>query len=218
MDLLPGDIAIELANGVRGARGRIGSSGALEWQALDYRGRKAPATASLDLSQDQLYQYVQEEFRGTAETMIAQGVPLIPAPRDVVPISIVREPVDASCPPTDEVMWDILFDSLGLLDEREFFFEAANAIDGTTDYTTRMSNSMGEDQRQQAIDALFDLLEFLLHGGTIAVLARMAGDRLGKRFLRKLTIPLIPLVGTGYATAALGLAIHRHWDRLVCAR
>lgn len=212
------NIAIELSNDVRAVRGEINFIRALHWQELDYQGRNALATASLSLSQGQLYRYVQDEFRVTAETMIGRGVPLIPAPRDIVRLSTVRVPMAESCPPTAEVMWDILLDSLGLLDEREFFLEVVNAIDGASDHITRMNSSIAEGRRRQAIDAFFDLLEFLIDGSVIVVLAGMLGDRLGRKFLRSITIRLVPVVGTGYAIVALGLAIHRHWDRLVCTR
>jgi hypothetical protein len=115
-------------------------------------------------------------------------------------------------------MWDILLDSLGFLDEREFFLKAVNAIDGASDHITRMNNAIVEGQQRKAIDAFFDLLEFLIDGSVIVVLARMLGGRLGRRFFRSATIRLVPIVGTGYAIAALGLAIHRHWDRLGCTR
>ncbi len=212
------DIAIELANDVRAARGEIDFIGASRWQELDYQGRSALATASLGLSQSQLYRYVQDEFRVTADTMIGRGVPLIPAPQDIVRLSTVRVPMAESCPPTADVMWDILLDALGLLDEREFFLEVVNAIDGASDHITRMNRSMFEGGRRQAIDAFFDLLEFLMDGSVIVVLEGMLGDRLGRKFLRSVTIRLVPVVGTGYAIVALGLAIHRHWDRLVCTR
>lgn len=212
------NIAIELANDVRAAHGEIDFITASHWQELDYQGRNALAIASLSLNQNQLYRYIQDEFRVTAETMIGRGVPLIPAPRDIVRLSTVRVPMVESCPPTAEVMWDILLDSLGLLDEREFFLQVVNAIDGASEHITRMNSSIVEGRRRQAIDAFFDLLEFLIDGSVIVVLAGMLGDRLGRKFLRSVTIRLVPVVGTGYAVVALGLAIHRHWDRLVCTR
>lgn len=212
------DIANRLANHVREVRGEIDSGGAAEWQDLDYRGRNSLAIASSGFSQSYLYQFVREDFRGAADAMIAREVPLVPASQDIVRLSTVRVHVSESCPPTGEVMWDILFDSLGLLDEREFFMEAVNAIDGASDHITRMNNAIVEGQQRRAIDAFFDLLEFLIDGSVIVALARMLGDRLSRRFLRSVTIRLVPILGTGYAIAALGLAIHRHWNRLVCTR
>ena len=149
------DIAITLANDVREVPGEIDSNQALEWQALDYQGRNALAVASSGLSQDQLYQFFPDEFRAMAGTMIAQGIPLIPAPRDIVPLSTVRVSMGESCPPIGEVMWDILFDSLGLLDERDLLFAAVNAKDGTNNYIERMNGSIIENQRGRAIDAVF---------------------------------------------------------------
>lgn len=212
------DIAIWLANRVREVRGETDSGEAAEWQDLDYRGRNTLAVASVGLSQRQLYQYVREDYRGTADAMIERGIPLIPAPRDIARLSTVRVPVEQRCPSTVEVMWDILLDSLGFLDEREFLLGALNALDGAAVHITRMNVSIVEGRRGQAIDAFFDLLEFLIDGSVVVVLARMLGDRLGIRFFRAIAIRLVPIFGTGYAIAALGLAIHRHWDRLVCAR
>ena len=212
------DIAVRLANRVREVPGRIDSEVATDLRELDYQGRYGLASAASGLSQGQLREYVQEEFQQAADTMVMRAVPLIPAIRDIVRVPTLRTPVDESCPPTSDVMWDILFDALGLLEEREFFMEALRAISGTSEHFERIDNSLNEDQWERAVDGFFDLLEFLLEGGTVIVLAQMLDERLARRFLRAVAIRLVPFVGTGYAIGAFGLAVHRHWDRLFCSR
>ncbi|MDE0005392.1 MAG: hypothetical protein OXQ29_22095 [Rhodospirillaceae bacterium] len=148
--------------------------------------------------------------------MMARSVPLIPAPQAIVPLSTVRTPVADRCPPADEVMWDILLDSLGLLDERRFLRATLNAINGVPERVERINGSIRSGQWDQGIDAVVELLEFLLDGGAIVILLSELGERLGRRFLRSIAFRLIPFVGTGYAIAAFALAFHRHRDRLFC--
>lgn len=212
------DIAAGLANSVREVGGVLDPGRAMNWQQRDYQGRNALAIASLSLNQEQLHGYVRDEFRETADAMVQRGVRLVPAPRDVERLSTVRTTVGESCPSAGVVMWDILFDSLGLLEERHLFREAFNAINGASDRVERMNDSISRGRWERAVDAFFDLLEFLLKGGTIIQLSRVLDDRLARRFLWSVTIRLVPFVGTGYAITAFGLAVHRHWDRLFCPR
>ncbi len=225
------DIAGELANYVREVEARVDDTNAAELRARDYRvddingaelrerdyrGRHDLASAASDLSQEQLHAHVREDFVQVADAMVVRAVPLIPPPRDIVRVSTLRLPVGDSCPPVGEVMWDILFDALGLLDEREFFMEALRAVSGTTERVERINDSLNEGRWEEAIDGFFDLREFLLDGGTIILLVRMLEERLARRFLRAVAFRLVPFVGTGYAIVAFGLAVHRHRDRLFC--
>lgn len=212
------DIAINLDDRVREVRGRVDAEMASVLQELDYRGRYGLATAASGLDQSQLRENVREEFGQAADMMRAQAVPLIPTPESIIRISTLRTPGGDSCPSVGTVVWDILFDALGLLEEREFFMAALNAVDGTTQRVERISVALNEDQWEQAVDGFFDLLEFLFEGGTVIMLARMLDERRARRFLRAVAIRLVPFFGTGYAIAAFGMAVHRHWNRLFCSR
>ena len=212
------DIAMNLADWVREIGGRVESDRAATIQDLDYRGRHDLANVASGMSQRQLHGHVREGFEEAADTMVDWEVSLIPAPGDIVRIATLRTPEGDRCPPVGEVMWDILFDALGLLEEREFFMAALHAVSGTTERVERIEDSLNQGRWDDAVDGFFDLLEFLLEGGTVIVLARTLDERLAKPFLRAVSIRLVPFVGTGYAIGAFGLAVHRHWNRLFCAR
>lgn len=209
-------IAYRLAEAVRATRGELDPEGAARLQEQDYRGRSGLANSSLSLSQEQLHEYVQHEYRGTANQMVERGIRLVPEPPQIRRISTVRTSVDEPCPPRSEVIWDILLDSLGLFDERTLFMAAVNAVYADRDYINRIHNAMRENRVDQAIDGLFDLLEFLLTGGVIVELAQRLSERLAYKLLRAISVRLVPFVGTGYAISALGLAVHRHRNRLFC--
>lgn len=196
----------------------LSSRGPKELQRLDYRGRRDLANAASGLSQTQLREHVRQEFSQAANTMVERAVPLIPPAQDIEQVSTFSEAVGDSCPPAGDVMWDILFDALGLLDEREFFMAALHAVSGTSERVEMINDSLNEDSWGRALDGIFELLEFLLEGGTVRTLAQVLDERLAKRFLQEMATRLVPFVGTGYAIAAFGLAVHRHLDRLLCPR
>lgn len=209
-------IANSLANEVRQVRGDIAPTRAETWQGRDYQGRRRLATNAVGFSQVQLKAYVPGELLATADAMVERSVPLIPEPREIIPLSTARMSVGDNCPPAGEVMWDILFDSLGLLDERQFLRAFLNEINGVPERVGRINDSIRAGRWERGIDAVVELLEFLLDGGAIVVLLRELGERLGRRFLRSIALRLVPFVGTGYAIVAFGLAFHRHRDRLFC--
>ena len=211
------DIAAGLADHAREVGAQVDAAAAAVLQERDYRGRSGLASAASDLSQEQLRKHVPEDFEQVADAMMEREVLLIPALGDIVRVSTLRTPAGDSCPPVSEVMWDILFDALGLLEEREFFMEALRAVSGTTERVERINDSLNEGRLEQAVVGFIDLLEFLLEGGTVILLARMLGERLARRFLRTVAFMLVPFAGTGYAIGAFSLAMHRHWDRLFCS-
>ena len=215
-------IANGLAKTVRATRKEFDPAKAAGLQEQDYQGRSNVAKASLSLSQEQLSKYVRHEYRGTAKQMVERGIRLVPKPAQIVRLPNVGMSVDDPCSPRSEVIWDILLDSLGLLDERAFFKEAMNAIiltDGNyINIINRIDNAIRENRMDQAIDGCVNLLEFLLKGGVIVKLAQMLEDRLANRLLKVISVRLVPFVGTGYAIFALGLAVRRHWNRLFCQR
>lgn len=233
------NIAMELANSVPMERDvssfldAAESSEVAQWQERDYEGRRAlvlseasrtalaQTSASLELSQEHLQQFVRPEFMETADEFAKRGVPLIPELQDIERLSTDRTPPNEVCSPAGEVFWDILVDSFELLDEKQLFLEAVIAISGGTRHVEQINGDISEGRWEQAVDALFDLLNFLLEGSVIIELARYFEDRLqnvglARRFLLAVSKRLVLFVGTGYAIFALSLAVHRHWDRLVC--
>lgn len=115
-----------------------------------------------------------------------------------------------------EVCWDILLDSLDLLEEKELFKEAIRAVEGMDDRLSDIETAVDESDWDRAVDGLFNLLEFLFERAIVARLVENLGEKVAFKFLKAVSLRLIPFVGYGYAIAALGLSVRRHWASLTC--
>lgn len=210
------DVAAGLAEDVRSANYPIDDERAREWQERDFKGRSIVAETAVELGEDVLLEYVEDDYRAVAEEMVARGVPLVPAPEEVVPIPTEAAAVEPECPDRMSVAWDILLDSMDLLEERDAVVAAIQALDQSGEHVRAIDKALEAGDLDRVVDALFSLLEFLMEGGVLQKLAETLGKRVSAKLLKQVALRLVPFVGTGYALCALGLACHRHWDRLTC--
>jgi len=217
------DISSKLAAEVLEAEYPIGDEIAFSWRDLDFDGRLRVASAAAGLASagaaletGQLLERALGDRRELAQTIAERGVALIPSPDEVVELSTEKAGVESECPSKVDVAWDIVLDSMDLLDEKELFKEAFRRVEGSEDAISRLESAIESADTDRIIDALFSLLDFILNNGTIYALIELAGERVAGKFLKALTLRLLPFVGTGYALTALGLALYRHWDRLFC--
>lgn len=212
------DTAAKLQEEVLSAPFPIEFETAADWSARDLQGRLSVAEAAVGIEDEVLLEFVPSDFRELADAMQEFDVPVMPQPQEIQP-RVTEEPPELveACPEKTDVLWDILLESLGLLDEKEFFKAFASTIQGLEEEIQSVALSVESGDTSDLIDGLFNIIRFFLERAVLQQIVEKLGERTARRLLKAISLRLVPWVGWGYATTALGLAAYRHWPRLVCA-
>jgi hypothetical protein len=214
------DTAATLQQEVLGTPLPIGPEAALAWSERDFGGRRSVAEAAVGIEEDVLLEFVPSDLRELAATMQEHNVPIMPQPQEIQQVQVEEPPpafVEAECPDKTEVLWDILLDSLGLLEEKELFQAVANTIEGFNEEIQSIAVNVESDDTDALIDGLFNVIRFFGERAVLQTIVQNLGERTAQRLLKALSLRLVPWVGWGYACTALGLSVYKHWPRLVCA-
>lgn len=207
-------IAAGLRAGIVQAQFPISDDLSVFFSNADYRGRLRITDAAGEVDEEVLAGLMDEKWRDSETAFRESGVNLIP--RKIEEIKTDAESIDDKCQSKIDVCWDIVLDSLGLLDQKEFIKEAIYQISGGRESINNLNDAINSGDTDKVVDGIFNFGEFILDNGTIYALIELANARLRNRILQAISRRLLPFVGTGYAIVALGLAVRRHWGRLVC--
>ena len=212
------------------------------FQFLDYRSRFDMALAAHCQGRDAVIEKFLDGSRGSQtdfahiiETSREFGVPMIPAPHEVLPFpthrfyqgaesdettarptpAMFRAENEANCPEISVVITHIILDALGLLDIKEILIRILQEIDffaGQDENIQTITNP--ELTPEQVVDAIGNLVQLLLGKTVWEKLVKRMSEEVRQKFLKAISVRMIPWVGWGILLGCLALTVYDYWPAL----
>lgn len=212
------------------------------FQFLDYRGRFDMALAAHCQGREAVIEKFLDSSPGSQadlahiiETSREFGIPLIPAPYEVLPFpahrlyqgaesdkstarltpAMFQAENEANCPEISVVITHIILDALGLLDIKEILIRVLQEIDFFAGQNENIETIIDPELTpEQVVDAVGNLVQLLLGKTVWQELVKRMSEEARQKFLKAISVRMIPWVGWGILLGCLALTVYDYWPAL----
>lgn len=178
---------------------------------------------------DEAREYLQRDNAHLFDIFREQKVRIMPHPEEIEQIdisgievvpnsgfSMVQAAGKGDCPGKMEVTLDVIFEAMGLVEITSLLFEVIEEMSDLKNKAGEVEGAFSNMNIREIMEALVGFVGFLLERGVIEKFLDGLSRKTRRKFLKVISARMIPFVGPALMAAGIVVAVHKHWDRIIC--